>query len=135
MAKARPYVLIVEDDPTILQLLGDILSPRYEVALAKGGFDALEKLSVGPCALIITDLGLPDMEGLEFVRQVRADRRLSHIPIIAMSAYPDLAQRAAYADVQAILSKPFSVQKLYESIRRALIEPHLSPTRQSSGLI
>ncbi len=117
-------VLAVDDNQAIVELIFDALSDRYEVTLARGGYEALEKLQESHCDAMLVDLGMPDMSGIELIRHVRADPRTKKIPIVVMSAYPELQAQLSSEEVQAILPKPFGLSQLYRTLERVLETPH-----------
>ncbi len=80
-------LLIVDDDPMILELLSDFLAPQYHIRCAHDGLEALEFLSRETYDALLIDLGLPCMGGVEVIQHVRADARIHDLPIIVMSAY------------------------------------------------
>ena len=113
-------VLVVEDDKEIRTLLQSALVVEgFEVQTAVSLSEAGALLRHSPPELIVLDLGLPDGEGLELVREVR---RLSSLPIVVISARHQEAQKIALLDAGAddYLTKPFSVAELLARMRVAL---------------
>ncbi|MEY4704051.1 MAG: hypothetical protein RL042_247 [Nitrospirota bacterium] len=110
-------ILIADDDPLILSLLRDILCPvGYQVLEAANGNQALSQLRQRKVDLIITDLMMPGMDGLELIRAVR--REFPEIPMIAMSGGfgEQFLPIAEVLGSQAILSKPFKVDRVKEMV-------------------
>jgi CheY-like chemotaxis protein len=110
-------ILIADDDPLILSLLRDILCPvGYQVVEATNGNQALSQLRQRKVDLIITDLMMPGMDGLELIRAVR--REFPEIPMIAMSGGfgEQFLPIAEVLGSQAILSKPFKVDRVKEMV-------------------
>ncbi len=122
-------VLVIDDDDTILDLVTDILSVDYTVHLAHNGYEALEHLDHNLCDAMLVDLGMPGMNGLELIDRVRSNERTRHIPIIVMSAYHELRSQVENRDVQAIISKPFSLERFYKAVQTVLAgrSPSSSP--------
>ena len=113
-------VLVVEDDKEIRALVQAALTVEgFEVQTAVSLSEAQALLRHSPPELIVLDLGLPDGEGLELVREVR---RLSSLPIVVISARHQEAQKIALLDAGAddYLTKPFSVAELLARMRVAL---------------
>ena len=113
-------VLVVEDDKEIRALVQSALTVEgFEVQTAVTLSEASALLRHSPPDLIVLDLGLPDGEGLELVREVR---RQSSLPIVVISARHQEAQKIALLDAGAddYLSKPFSVAELLARMRVAL---------------
>jgi two-component system, OmpR family, KDP operon response regulator KdpE len=113
-------VLIIDDEPAIRKLLRMGLSTQgYEILEASNGRTALEKLAEGP-ALIILDLGLPDIQGHELLRMIRG--RNEGVPIVVLSSRGDEAGKVQALDLGAddYLTKPFGMDELLARLRAAL---------------
>ena len=115
-------VLIIEDNRDIAAYIGGLLHDRYSVAYAVNGEDALQKaIDIVP-DLIITDLMMPGMDGLELCRRVRADNVVNHIPIVIVTAKISEQERIAgiEAGADAYLAKPFNADELLTVVERLL---------------
>jgi two-component system cell cycle response regulator DivK len=89
-------VLLVEDDRYLLDILGSILRfSGYDIVEAKSGREAIEKAASAQPGLILLDLNLPDMKGLDAARSIRRNQRTAHIPVIACSAYGEKEREEA----------------------------------------
>ncbi|MGV7216127.1 response regulator [Bradyrhizobium sp. UFLA05-112] len=113
-------VLIIDDEPPIRKLLRMGLTTQgYDVLEASNGKTALEKLTEEP-ALIILDLGLPDIQGHELLRTIRA--RNESVPIVVLSSRGDEAGKVQALDLGAddYLTKPFGMDELLARLRAAL---------------
>ncbi|WP_314947081.1 response regulator transcription factor [Bradyrhizobium cosmicum] len=120
MSAAPIKVLVIDDEPPIRKLLRMGLSTQgYEILEASNGKTALEKLSEEP-ALIILDLGLPDIQGHELLRTIRA--RNEGVPIVVLSSRGDEAGKVQALDLGAddYLTKPFGMDELLARLRAAL---------------
>ncbi|MET4118741.1 two-component system KDP operon response regulator KdpE [Bradyrhizobium sp. JR1.5] len=120
MSAAPIKVLVIDDEPPIRKLLRMGLSTQgYEILEASNGKTALEKLSEGP-ALIILDLGLPDIQGHELLRTIRA--RNEAVPIVVLSSRGDEVGKVEALDLGAddYLTKPFGMDELLARLRAAL---------------
>jgi two-component system, OmpR family, KDP operon response regulator KdpE len=114
-------ILIVEDEPPIRRFLRTALTAQdYRVEEAGDGETALAFLKRNPVDLIVLDLGLPGMDGLEVVRRLRAEGTLT--PIVILSSRDDEAGKVAALDMGAddYVAKPFGVEELSARIRAAL---------------
>jgi two-component system KDP operon response regulator KdpE len=114
-------ILIVDDEPPIRRFLRTALAAQdYRVEEAGDGETALDFLKHNPVDLIILDLGLPGMDGLELVRRLRGDG--STTPIVILSSRDDEAGKVAALDLGAddYVSKPFGVEELSARVRAAL---------------
>ncbi|MBR0742020.1 response regulator transcription factor [Bradyrhizobium liaoningense] len=120
MSAAPIKVLVIDDEPPIRKLLRMGLATQgYEILEASNGKTALEKLAEGP-ALIILDLGLPDIQGHELLRTIRA--RNEGVPIVVLSSRGDEAGKVQALDLGAddYLTKPFGMDELLARLRAAL---------------
>jgi CheY-like chemotaxis protein len=122
---AHPTILVIDDHADTLSLLMDLLeSEGYRVECACSAADGLGRLQRRPVDLILVDLMLPDMSGLEFCQQVRASTWLERVPIILASAASGSCwkQSSAAAGANSYLSKPFDIDQLL-----SLVQRHLAP--------
>lgn len=120
MSAAPIKVLIIDDEPPIRKLLRMGLTTQgYEILEAPNGKTALEKLVEEP-AVIILDLGLPDVQGHELLRTIRA--RNESVPIVVLSSRGDEAGKVQALDLGAddYLTKPFGMDELLARLRAAL---------------
>lgn len=120
MSAAPIKVLVIDDEPPIRKLLRMGLTTQgYEILEASNGKMALEKLAEEP-ALIILDLGLPDVQGHELLRTIRT--RNEGVPIVVLSSRGDEAGKVQALDLGAddYLTKPFGMEELLARLRAAL---------------
>ena len=120
MSAAPLKVLVVDDEPPIRKLLRMGLSTQgYEILEAPNGKASLDLLSQNP-DLVILDLGLPDMQGLELLRMMRA--RNEAVPIVVLSSRGDEVGKVQALDLGAddYLTKPFGMVELLARMRAAL---------------
>jgi two-component system KDP operon response regulator KdpE len=113
-------VLVIDDEPPIRKLLRMGLSTQgYDIIEASNGKIALEKLAEGP-ALVILDLGLPDIQGHDLLRMIRG--RNESVPIVVLSSRGDEAGKVQALDLGAddYLTKPFGMDELLARMRAAL---------------
>ena len=113
-------ILIVEDEHPIRDVITEILEDEgYRVAGATNGLEALTYLRQhAHPRLILLDLGMPVMTGWEFREHQQRDPKLAEIPVIVMSALPDLDRRAAALKAADCLNKPVNIDKLLGTIAR-----------------
>jgi len=110
-------ILIVDDEPQIARVLRTSLqSNGHEVMVAKDGADALEKFRKVEPDLVITDLAMPGMDGIELTKEIRQN---SQVPIIVLSVRNNDASKVAALDEGAddYITKPFSIQELLARVR------------------
>lgn len=112
-----PLVLIVDDDPDMLQLEGEALTVRgYRVVTARNGEEALQRLAEQrDVNLILLDMRMPVMDGWAFARILR-DRYGRRIPVIVVTAAEDSKLRANEIGAEADLGKPFDMAQLYHVV-------------------
>jgi CheY-like chemotaxis protein len=119
-------ILIVDDEPLSLTLLELMLKPTNSVVRrASSGNEALSILAEGePCVLVMTDIRMPDMDGRELVAAMRADPRLSAIPVIIVTGVADREVVAEMMDqgVRDYIVKPYSAPVVLSRVRTALID-------------
>jgi len=116
-------ILVVDDDPTTRKLIGLFLKAKgYQVAYAENGLDGIEKIGMENPNLIITDLNMPYMDGIEFVKSVRADPARAEIPILMVTteADPEERERAMSVGVNGYLVKPVTAEMVTQNIRHIL---------------
>lgn len=89
-------IAVVEDNPDNRLLVQVILEPLYEVTEYETGFAALEGLPKAIPDLVLLDISLPEMDGSELLRRLRADARLRHLPVIALTAHAMAGDREKY---------------------------------------
>lgn len=109
-------ILVIEDDPDVREALAEALSVAgLDVVVALDGVEGLERLREGarPAAILL-DLRLPRLGGEDFLREVRADPRFEHVPVITMTAGDDETDDR---EVLAHLRKPFDL----EDVRRLVL--------------
>lgn len=114
-------LLVVDDEPPIRRFLRTALSAQgYRIEEADSGEAAMDFLKRNPVDLIVLDLGLPGMDGLEVVRRLRGEG--SATPIVILSSRDDEAGKVAALDLGAddYVSKPFGMEELSARIRAAL---------------
>ena len=127
VAGDRPVVLVVEDHDDVAHLVGLVLGDNYNVIYASDGKQGLAKAEKLHPDLIITDVTMPLMNGLELCRQVRRNRILCHIPVIMLSARNSDSDRVhgIEAGADAYLVKPFVTEELRAWVTRLLENHHL----------
>jgi two-component system, chemotaxis family, chemotaxis protein CheY len=116
-------VLIVEDDEGVQHAIAEVLRDEgYEVTVAANGGEALELLRRGELPqLILLDLMMPGMDGIEFRQRQLADPRLSRIPVIVISARPDVARQARRLQADDFLAKPMSFRALLHVVQNRAV--------------
>lgn len=122
MAKRR--VLCIEDHPEMIELIRLILSREgFVVDGAEGGREGIEAMQANPPDLILLDLMMPDMDGWDVYRQIRANEQLRETPVIVVTAKAQEIDRIVglhIAGTAGFVTKPFGPKELIASIERVL---------------
>jgi DNA-binding response OmpR family regulator len=121
---AKKRVLCIEDHPEMIELIRLILGREgMEVEGALGGREGLRAIQERPPDLILLDLMMPDVDGWEVYRQIKADEELRQIPVIAVTAKAQSIDRVLglhIAGMDDFITKPFGPKELIASVRRVL---------------
>ncbi len=116
------HILIVDDDKNLLQLMSDILGEKYQVDTTDDAPEALGLIRQNIYDLVILDLGLPIISGEDLVRILRADPLTREIPILIVSAFPELREMVPPELVSGFLQKPFALAQLWHVVQN-IVEP------------
>jgi DNA-binding response OmpR family regulator len=116
-------ILVVDDDKTTRKLLGLYLKAKgYEIVTAENGLDAMEKLGTESINLVVSDMNMPYMDGIELTRNIRADENWKNIPVIMVTteADEDEKKKAHDAGVDDYLVKPANAEQISDSVKKIL---------------
>ena len=119
----RQKILVVEDNALNLKLFCDLLRAHdYQAEPVSDGREAVARAREVEPDLIVMDIQLPYVSGLELIAEMKADATLREVPIMAVTAYAGAGDEARIraAGAQAYVSKPISVMKFVESVRGLL---------------
>ena len=117
----RPVVLVIDDDPAIVRALDRALTgARYRVVTAQNGVEALERLRNERAQLIILDLMMPRMDGIEFRMLQSRDPQLAAIPTLVMTAFDKLGERISQFAPDACIQKPFRIKELVRLVDKVV---------------
>jgi len=119
-------ILIVEDDPDIMRVLQHTLKAAgFQVVPAYGGEDAIRKVALHKPDLVLTDLSMPRVSGVEVIEAIKTDPDTRHIPVIAVTAHvwDGIAQSAGQVGCDGYVSKPFTAKQIVQEVHR-----HLKPS-------
>ncbi|MFQ5498228.1 MAG: response regulator [Candidatus Zixiibacteriota bacterium] len=114
---AQPSILVVDDELLIRDLLYDFFSGQgWDISIAENGGRALDILDSKPVDLVLTDIKMPDMDGLALTSQVK--EQFPKIPVVLMTGYPsiDTAVAALRHQVADYIIKPFNINKLHKTL-------------------
>ena len=118
-------ILIVDDDKTTRKLLSYYLKENgFTVITAENGLDGMEKLGSDAVSLVMTDLNMPFMDGIEFIKTMKSNPGISQIPALMLTAETDgeEQERAFKAGADGYLSKPVTAEEVVTKIRQMLEE-------------
>ncbi|HUS13674.1 MAG TPA: response regulator [Chloroflexia bacterium] len=123
----QPYVLVVDDDEAVRLLLLNLLDDEGYLARGAGdAYEAMDQVATDSPALLLLDLMMPGVSGVEFLARLRRDPRWADLPVILLSAHPRLREIAQDLRVVVALAKPFDVALLLDHV--ALILGPAVPT-------
>ena len=129
----KASILLIEDDPNITDFMEVVLDQeRYQLTIARTGMEALTAFQTTSIDLVLLDLGLPDIDGIDLLKILR--KRL-HLPIIIISARSNEEEKVKALDLGAddYVTKPFGTNELLARIRRAL--RHQNAQAEASAII
>lgn len=116
-------IMIVEDSATMRQMVGFTLKRNgYTVVEAEDGRDAIEKINLQPLSMIISDVNMPNVDGIEFVRTVRSNAKHKFTPIIMLTTESQESKKLEGREAGATgwIVKPFSPDHLMAIVKRVL---------------
>ena len=125
----KKRILIVEDNDLNLKLFRDLLTAHgYETIETKEGMEAISLTRSENPDLILMDIQLPEISGLDVTRQLKADDSIRNIPIIAVTAFAmkDDEEKILSAGCEAYISKPISIVPFLNTVRRFLGEQEVA---------
>lgn len=116
-------ILIVDDSKAIRQSIRFVLEQNeYQVLDAEDGLDALEKLENGTVDLIITDVNMPNMNGIELIQALRGKEGFKFVPILVLTteSQNSVMEKGKAAGATGWIVKPFSTDKLLAAVRKVV---------------
>jgi DNA-binding response OmpR family regulator len=124
----KKTILVLDDESIIGLLLENFLSAQYEVKHIDNGQQALEWLEINIPDLIICDIEMPEMNGFDFLTQVRQRGFTRHTPVVMLSAKSESKERIKCYKLgaQDYLTKPFNPEELEEIVKKNLFPIHFS---------
>ena len=116
-------IMTVDDSASLRQMVSFVLrGGGYDVVEAMDGLDALSKLKGRDLDLIVTDINMPRMDGLEFTRQLRATPQYKFVPIVLLTteSHPEKKQEGKAAGATAWIVKPFNPDQLLAVVKKVM---------------
>ena len=128
----RPKILVVDDEPQLIRVLRTGLKSRgYDIRAAADGLAGLELFTDWRPDLVITDLAMPNVDGIEFCRRLR---EISQVPIIVLSAKGEEKTKVEALDIGAddFVTKPFGIDELLARVRASLRRANAPPINEAT---
>src|SRR5438045_1217303 len=118
------YILVIDDDEAVRGFLSSLLEDEgYPVRNAGDAYEATEAVSAESPGLLLLDLMMPGVSGVEFLARLRRDDRWATLPVIIISAHPRMREIARELQVAAALAKPFDFTVLLNHVSQILGPP------------
>jgi two-component system response regulator GlrR len=122
--ESKKRILIVDDDEAVLFILQETFSKLregYQVVSSRSGREALKQLSKGPCDVMVTDLKMQDIDGIQLTEIARAES--PGMPVIWLTAYgcETVQEEAAQLGVRRCINKPVRTSEIVQAVREALM--------------
>ena len=117
-------ILVIDDEEYLVKLLKSrLLINRFDVVTAANGKEGLEAVVREKPDLIILDVLMPEMNGAEFLRELKSNPELARTPVIVISAQPETQKLFNPSDIQAFVQKPFDPEDFISRVKRSLQSP------------
>jgi CheY-like chemotaxis protein len=118
----KGYILVVDDILDNCWMLQTLLEMEgYKVKIAENGYEALDLIQSHPPALILLDMMMPGINGLEVAKRVRENKRLPFIPILMLTAWDNLSESTDYeSKIDGLIAKPIDFDKLFTKVESLL---------------
>ncbi|MEO8602701.1 MAG: response regulator [bacterium] len=125
-------IMVVEDDVDLMRIMIHTLQAAgFHVVQTYGGVDALRKVKLQKPDLVLTDLAMPGISGVEVIAQIKGDPETRHIPCIAVTAHiwDHIAQAASQSGCDSLVPKPFNSVRLLQEVTKYVPLPGKLPAR------
>lgn len=128
-------ILVVDDDPNVVQIVKLILEDRseYSVEVAKSGKECLKKIDNLPPDLVILDIHMPDLDGINVLKMLRSRPDCQDVPVLMVSVDAQLEKMAQcfQAGANGYIIKPFDAADLYSQVRNAVARGQASKLQKN----
>jgi len=124
----KKRILVVDDEPDFCSIVqGQLEKEGFEVELAYNGVEGMEKVQANPPDAIVLDVMMPEKDGYEMCRELKADEKLSNIPVLLLTAVASHVTSTRYSHADGMsteaddyIAKPASAEQISESLKRML---------------
>lgn len=120
---SRQTIIIIDDDPSMLWFISDLFAGKYNVLSFDNATKAIEQLELKSADLIISDVMMPDIDGISFAKRVKSNKLLTHIPLILLSALNSVndQMKGIESGAEAYVTKPFNAEYLIKLAERLIL--------------
>ena len=124
----KKSILTVDDDPIVLTALTALLTPIYNLRIAKSAADALALMEQNTPDLILLDIEMPDISGFEFLHTIKKIPKYMNIPVVVVSGHreSEVVRHAEKSGASGMVAKPIDQEELFRKIDRAFETPPVS---------
>ncbi len=124
----RQRIVVLDDYEVFASLLATALESDYDVAVGLNGRQGIQLCLAARTDLLITDIGMPELDGIQMLKEFQKDQRLSGIPVIVVTATHFTTQNRSdvtrYPQVKSVLSKTSDINSIIEKVRKVLKESY-----------
>ncbi|WP_234733478.1 response regulator [Tellurirhabdus bombi] len=138
MENQKLNLLIVEENPFLVNVLRQALTPEFNVIAVANGIEALDRLEYGSrIDFILTEINLPKLDGLELIRLVRLNILYKHLPILVISKFEDSSSRIKCLEsgADAYVAKPFNPLEVRARVRGMLRHTDSFSTKKATDIV
>ena len=137
MTESIATILLVDDNPGMIQLMGQLLRGQGQLRFAPGGIAALKQLRSQPIDLVLLDAEMPDLDGFGVLREMRADPELAEVPVIFVTGHsdPEVEVRGLESGAMDFIAKPINPPLLLARVRTQLRLKRLSDELRANARV
>lgn len=120
--EGKPSILIIDDEPEILWLIGDIFASEFNILTINKASDAVSVMEETEPNIILCDVMMPGLSGIDFVREIKSNEKTAHIPLVLISAKHEVEEQieGINAGAELYITKPFNVDYLKTSVKHLI---------------
>jgi two-component system KDP operon response regulator KdpE len=121
---SAPGVLVIDDDPSVRVALAELLDEAgFKVSSASNGYSGLRLASLERPRVVLLDLGLPELSGLDVLRELRGSAETREVAVIVITGYSSRIAEARVAGADLVVEKPFDLDELLAAVHTAVNHP------------